>query len=75
MFGLLFSKNYILITNKDDDHFAINHNEHCLTCCIDRMEEAIGVLCELEDDEILQENAVDVVNKIINDNDNEKDGF
>ena len=66
MFGLLFSKNYILITNKDDNNFAINHNEHCLTCCIDRMEEAVGVLIELESEEFDQADAVDLANRIIN---------
>jgi len=66
MFLLLFSKEYILIANKDDNRFEICHNTHCLSCCLDRMEEAISVLIELESEEFDQADAVDLANRIIN---------
>ena len=66
MFLLLFSKEYILIANVDDNKFEIVHNLHCVTCATDRLEEAYGVMCEVEKDDLDQEDAVNLANRIIN---------
>lgn len=66
MFLLLFSKEYILIVNKDDERFEIVHNKHCTSCLLDMMEEAESVLIDIENDELDQEDAVDLANRIIN---------
>lgn len=66
MFLLLFSKEYILIVNKDDSRFEICHNLHCVSCATDRLEEAYAIMCEVEEDEVDQEDAVDLANRIIN---------
>jgi hypothetical protein len=66
MFKLLFSKNYVLITEKRGDLFDIYHDQHCLSCLIDRLEESYNVMIEIEEEELDQENAVDLANRIIN---------
>jgi cytochrome c len=66
MFVLLFSKEYVLIVNKGNDKFEIAHNCHCISCCTDFVDEALGILIEVEEDELDQEDAVDLANRIIN---------
>lgn len=66
MFLLLFSKEYILIVNKDDERFEICHNKCCTSCLLDMMEEAESVLIDIENDELDQEDAVNLANRIIN---------
>jgi hypothetical protein len=66
VFTLLFCKEYILIVNKDDNHFDIKYNLHCITCATDLLEEALGVMMELEAEELDQADAVDLANRIIN---------
>lgn len=66
MFKLLFSKNYVLITEKSGDLFDIYHDQHCVSCLTDRLEEAYNVMLEIESDEFDQADAVDLANRIIN---------
>ena len=66
MFLLLFSKEYILIANRDDTRFEIVHNLHCVSCATDRLEEAYGVMCQVEEDDLDQADAVGLANRIIN---------
>jgi hypothetical protein len=66
MFSLLFCKNYVLIVEKSDNRFDILHDLHCISCATDLLEEAFGVMMEVEADEVDQADAVDLANRIIN---------
>lgn len=66
MFTLLFSKEYILIVNKDDNNFQIVHNKHCTSCLIDMVDEAYSVLLEIEEDEQFQDGAIQITKDILN---------
>ena len=65
-FVLLFSKQYVLVAIKKRDRLDICHNLHCTTCCTDFLEQSYGLMCEIEEYEVDQSDAVDLANRIIN---------
>lgn len=64
----MFTSNYYTLVI-DDGHgdFGIVHN-CCITCSLDRLDYACDVLAEIEMDELDGDDAVDLTNRIINNN-------
>lgn len=64
-FQLLFCDKYTVILTKDkDDSVRILFN-CCIHCALDRVEYSHSILCEIEEDEIDQEEAIDLTNEIL----------
>ena len=63
----LLSADYytLVLTNQNDENVQILFN-CCVSCAADRLDYGLTILEEIESDELDQEDAVDLANRIIN---------
>ena len=64
---LFTSRYYTLVTDDGHGDLVIAHN-CCATCSLDRLDYACDILEEIEMDELDGDDAVDLTNRIINNN-------